>query len=313
MARLLLQPDTMTLRTIAGIILLLHGAVALALDVPQQDDMPVHMQVEHCCPMRILTTSGCPEAFKIGAVSNLLKQVENLLQEALKALLGDVTHRCHSETPVTQSLCAKLIGHGSHRVATYSWVPTQLPAADGDRQQDLQRRFAIVQPLPAELYADMYELDGAARLSNGTDGVRWRPTPFGALDVEKTAPECEPTVLMIEAAITLPVSHPEIQIRIPLHARYPAPQQRGAPGSLQLRVSSTEMPVHMEGAQFFQMHETGAKCKLPQHSEHTESTWTIPSGSMTQHHLATVGTGLAILLACAVILLSAFHPSASTV
>lgn len=82
-----------------------------------------------------------------------------------------------------------LEGSGAHRQLKYS-----LQAPCQAAQQAAQCRAAILQPLPAGVYADIYELQNAASRGHGPE-VRL----FGKVDVESIAAYSEPTLLAVYA------------------------------------------------------------------------------------------------------------------
>ena len=103
-------------------------------------------------------------------------------------------------------------------------------------------QLTVLQPLPAGIYADPYELGSLVSTSGGSKGFELRISSFklfGTIDVEKIESECNATVLAVSAQLhtfrdetwSCPVMNHSI-LSVPLHARYPAPQMQPLPGSL---------------------------------------------------------------------------------
>ena len=114
-------------------------------------------------------------------------------------------------------LATRLEGSGFHRTLHYS-VELACPAAPPATSCEL----AILQPLPAAIYANIYELDGSAAAGTGP-----RVRLLGAVDVESIEEFSQPTALAIYH------SFPEkaaagagcgaVNASVLLHGRYPKP------------------------------------------------------------------------------------------
>lgn len=112
--------------------------------------------------------------------------------------------------------------------------------------------LAVVQPLPAGLFADPYQLEGSVRAAEqrrrqaeqrrrrkrrlATEGANGDDAPdgfrlLGPLDLELPAPACLPTALVVTkrvvpqaaaAAAAGDAATAIVRLRVPLHAKYPA-------------------------------------------------------------------------------------------
>jgi len=116
----------------------------------------------------------------------------------------------------------RLEGSGFHRRLHYSLALTCLD--ENVRRPPLN--VAIIQPLPAAIYANLYELDSAFVAGYGPE-VRL----FGEVDVESIEKFAQPTVLAIYSPAIEAATATEgnagrgscgaVNISIPLHGRYP--------------------------------------------------------------------------------------------
>lgn len=114
---------------------------------------------------------------------------ERLMREGLHHHLA-AAEVIPDETRGPLRLGLALEGSGAHRQLRYS-----LHAPCAGAQQAAQCRAALLQPLPAGVYADVYELQDAASRGHGPE-VRL----FGKVDVESIAAYSEPTLLAVYAA-----------------------------------------------------------------------------------------------------------------
>ena len=107
----------------------------------------------------------------------------------------------------------KLEGSGFHRTLRYSATSScTIPARHSCQ-------FAILQPLPAAIYANIYELDAASAAGRGPH-VRL----FGTIDVESIEKFAEPTAVAVYVPFDCSLSHSSsIEALLPLHARYLRP------------------------------------------------------------------------------------------
>lgn len=106
-----------------------------------------------------------------------------------------------------------LDGQGSHRTISYTLVLNRVSRPGSAAE------IAIVQPLPSTIFADIYELNGAADI-----GKRPRAYLFGKIDVESIETFAQPSLLSL-----LNLQGEEgraLRCAIPLHSRYPLPTLR---------------------------------------------------------------------------------------
>ncbi len=134
------------------------------------------------------------------------------------------TSDCTADTSdrITTNIAMRLEGSGFHRRLHYS---IELTCLD---QSDLRPplKLAIIQPLPAAIYANVYELDSDSLAGNGPE-VRL----FGEVDVESIEKFAQPTTLATYSIASVAVTEKEgsavgsacgtVDISIPLHGRYP--------------------------------------------------------------------------------------------
>ena len=119
-------------------------------------------------------------------------------------------HHCAGACPsrgATAALAISLLGAGAHRHLEYRLTmrcPPEGDTGDRDTQRDaaappptLACDAALLQPLPAAVYADVYELDNAAARGRGP-AVKL----FGPVDVESIEARSQPTLLAVYASPT---------------------------------------------------------------------------------------------------------------
>lgn len=237
-------------------------------------------------------------------------------QEAFKAfslspleVLQDVCDTDSSEVV----LKSELLGVGFHRTLRYSWTHEPLAPAGGISSRATDLQIGIVQVLPPGVYADIYQLDNIARFSGG-DGncgnLKWSPALYGVLDVEKTALECELTVLVLNVSSAGCELSRGSTLEIPLHARYPSPQgQIGVSTSL---FKSEMVEVHINAPSLVKRygHTSVGSASQYKHQRVDNSrvlVWSVPAGNMNHLRFVTVGTGLAAILASIAVAVAAFR------
>lgn len=155
-------------------------------------------------------------------------------------------HYCGGPCPeggASASLEMSLRGSGAHRELIYRLAiacPTAHPSRGSSASSAAVKgssasvpsppvRAALLQPLPAGVFADIYQLDNAAALGQGPPVQL-----FGHVDVESIERYSKPTVLAVlcggSAAMATDQATPSCpagtELTVPLHARYPHPQQR---------------------------------------------------------------------------------------
>lgn len=203
------------------------------------------------------------------------------------------------------ALKAELVGEGFHRELRYTWSRA-LAASEGHTAPDTGGcQIGIIQALPAGVYADMYQLENLARMSGGSNSdhpdMRWSPQLYGALDVEKTASECEPTVLVMNVTQADAAWGQEMALAVPLHARYPSPQRQQSRESPWSFFSSQVVAVPIAAPSVVvkcgeAVAGSASPYTLQQPSESATLLWNVPAGNMMHRKLVTVGTGLAAVL-----------------
>ncbi|KAL6777810.1 PIGX1 [Auxenochlorella protothecoides x Auxenochlorella symbiontica] len=101
-----------------------------------------------------------------------------------------------------------LEGSGAHRSLVVSVPVTAVHDT---------KRLLLLQPLPAEIFADVYQLQSAAAVGEVP------PTLLhGRVDVENITLWADPTVLAVELQLAAQeTAREELLARVPLHARYP--------------------------------------------------------------------------------------------
>lgn len=235
-------------------------------------------------------------------------------QEAFKAfnlspleVSEDVCDTVSSEVVLN----SELLGVGFHRSLRYSWTHEPLAPAGSisGRATDLQ--IGIVQVLPPGIYADIYQLDNLARFSGG-DGncgnLKWSPALYGVLDVEKTAVECELTVLVLNVPTGCGLSRGST-LEIPLHARYPSPQRQIGVSTSLFESAMVEVRINAPSLVKRYGHTSVGSASQYKHQRVNSScvlVWSVPAGNMNHLGFVTVGTGLAALLASIAVALAAF-------
>jgi hypothetical protein len=153
---------------------------------------------------------------------SLADQNSPLLDHALKFHCS--TSDCAADTSKAYSanIELRLEGLGFHRSLHYA---IQITCHD-ERIPRPPLNIAIIQPLPAAIYANIYELDAASLAGKGPE-----VSLFGEIDVESIEKFSQPTALaMYTTAVTAAATKTAVKgrnscgavnISIPLHGRYP--------------------------------------------------------------------------------------------
>lgn len=162
----------------------------------------------------------------------------------------------------------------------------------------------------------MYELENLARISGSSSSdhphIEWAPQLYGALDVERTTSECEPTVLVINVTLTDAAWGQDMAVAIPLHARYPSPQMQ-QPGAPLWSFFSSQVPAVPIAAPAAVVRcgelvaGSASRYELQRVAEPVPLIWSVPAGNMMHHRLVTLGTGLAAVLASVTVAVAAMH------
>lgn len=100
--------------------------------------------------------------------------------------------------------------------------------------------ITILQPLPAGLYADPYELDASKSFPVNQMKCPLQVSAFklyGSVDVEKIESACSQTLLSVSAKLEIATemlqrqgNKADVRVSIPVHARYPAPAEKRRDG-----------------------------------------------------------------------------------
>ena len=161
-------------------------------------------------------------------------------------------------------------------------------------------QMTVLQPLPAGVYADPYELANIAGISSTAVTNQLQLLSyhvFGKIDVEKIEPDCEPTLLSVSANIYKQPSTmnaetvTSLHLKVPLHARYPAPHSQHAedlhPAHHPYHMYSLQDPTVILRCSTKMSHQGNDGTRLCQDVCHITSatqdlSWTVPAG-LTKH------------------------------
>jgi hypothetical protein len=227
--------------------------------------------------------------------------------EALIAYCG--TRRdCPPSTSIeSASLSLEIAGNGFHRTVHYSVEVNCSPITASD-----QCEFTLLQPLPATLFANIYELDNAASLGLGP-----RVKVFGKVDVESIEAAAEPTVLAISlnkaVNCTQLDTSGQVTADVKLHARYPRPMylDNGSEGNWLLRlIQSPAKSIPLQAPQLYVHHlingdnrdamtwERVEEIKLRQSSL---PEWGVPAANLLHAEFVPLITAGVVLLSAAAV------------
>jgi PIG-X / PBN1 len=236
-----------------------------------------------------------------------------------------------------------VVGRGLHGVARYQGV-LEAPAGGqrsrlsaegpvlGRQLERIACEIALVQQLPATIFADVYELERLGRLRRLTavDGLgRLRQSTaytvdsYGRIELEKLASDCAETVVVLRwnasaskirpSAGSLSTERPQplgseadsgttravVDIDVPLHAHYPVPTSR------RLSVASPEDELQVAAPTFLirccsycAWHiagtlRDGQGGKGTPGNAFSVVAWDLPRGNVDHIGLATWATGIA--------------------
>lgn len=144
-------------------------------------------------------------AFLVAALLPLLgllpapAAASDLATEALAAHCGGKPCPLHPAL-VRGDVRRTLIGQGAHRTLE-SWAVVLCntgPGSAANAAASAACEAALLQPLPAALYADPYELEGAAKAGAGPEARL-----FGPVDVESIESKAQETLLAIYSPVNL--------------------------------------------------------------------------------------------------------------
>ena len=215
---------------------------------------------------------------------------------------------CHQMQ--VNSMDLELQKTGFHGRITYTVDLPQAVAADACN-------FTVLQLLPAGVYADPYELQNLVTTTTqrSNAGLLSSFKIFGMIDVEKIESDCDQTLLSVSAhyAAAQAVScngDMQVKLTVPLHARYPAPQQCRASGFSSFWFSGlhqyniSQPFVRVEHRSDTASDATSECCSAQaQQSLH----WVVPTGGMWHMQLVEVVTTLAAVSSLGILLITIFH------
>jgi PIG-X / PBN1 len=207
----------------------------------------------------------------------------------------------------------RLEGSGFHRRLHYSLELTCLD--HNPCRQPLN--LAIIQPLPAAIYANIYELDSAALDRKGPE-VRL----FGEVDVESIEKFAKPTALAIYGSTTgaTEVEVKEggscvlITISVPLHGRYPRAVQDTNKGErlswkelfkgllVNIKLPPPIVLVQSLAPEKLWSRVTVAEQTTDQLQGSNNITWSLPAGDMRLQSITAVITAAVVCMAAAAVL-----------
>lgn len=187
----------------------------------------------------------------------------------------------------SEAMQATMTTTGFHGQVQYALDQRQLALSD-------QCQLTVLQPLPAGLYADPYELQNLMSTSGSDHGTNLQMSAFrlfGPIDVEKIESECNATILSVSAQIK--VSSCEAKscpdkghsiLSLPLHARYPVPSLQPLPGAVSLFLGTHHQYNVADPAfrvECARPAESKADCfASAQHSTRKQLHWTVPAGGL---------------------------------
>ena len=151
-------------------------------------------------------------------VSGLADQNAPQIDQAFADLCG--SSGCGTRTSGIKStkLQFRLEGAGFHGILHYSAEVT----FGGWSKPGQPCEIILVEPLPAIIYANIYELDNAYAAERGP-----KVQLFGTVDVESIEKFAAPTVLAVFATLKFSNSQSStaaVNVSLPLHGRYPRPR-----------------------------------------------------------------------------------------
>lgn len=218
--------------------------------------------------------------------------------------------QCHRMQVNTTDV--KLHKTGFHGKMTYTVDLLQAVAFDGCN-------FTVLQLLPAGVYADPYELQNLVTTTTHkcNSGLLSAFKVFGSIDVEKIETDCCQTLLSVSGhytasqlqALSTCNGHLQVKLTVPLHARYPAPEQRRPSGFWSFLFSGLQQ--YNISRPFLVVEHTSEKDSVAtsqcyaaqaQHSLH----WIVPTGGMWHIRLVEVVTVLAAVSSLCVLMRTIF-------
>lgn len=190
--------------------------------------------------------------------------------------------------------------------------------------------FTVLQLLPAGLFADPYELQHlvTTTVQRGKSGLLSSFKVFGVLDVEKVETDCSQTLLSASAhysasqtQVASRNAHMYIALRVPLHARYPAPHMFD-PSGLGTFLWSGVHHYNITKPLFRVEYASGLDATTHCYSTPAQQTskgsqqflgWTVPTGGMWHMQLVEIVTVLTAVCSLCVLLKALVHGSKTDV
>ena len=208
----------------------------------------------------------------------------DLWQDALQHH-GWLATNCQAMQSETVQATMKFTGF--HGQVQYALDQCQLVLSD-------QCQLTVIQPLPAGLYADPYELQNLMSASGGNHGTNLQMSAFrifGSTDVEKIESDCNATVLSVLAQIKASsvkgnscADKEHSVLSLPLHARYPVPSVQPLPGLVSLLLGRHHQYTVVDPAyrvECARPAESKAACSSSaQPSTRMQLHWTVPAGGL---------------------------------
>ncbi|KAL6756959.1 hypothetical protein V8C86DRAFT_2638114 [Haematococcus lacustris] len=215
-----------------------------------------------------------------------------------------------------------LLGKGFHRSLIFSLDRQAAEVTVGCTPS----QFLIRQPLPRQLFADPHQLEHINRAAVG-----WELRVLGPVELELPATVCEPTMLAVWLRFNtthasnqqrtgkkgMGSSDPATaeEVEVPLHARYPHPQQDPCG-----QTPSPWLSALLAGSEDVQLPPAALLVACPEHSGSGEVTevkwqalepsaqgsrssliWSIPAGGVWHADLVSIVNLMAVILSCAAV------------
>ena len=189
---------------------------------------------------------------------------------------------------------SRLVGMGFHRVVQYSWT------CDSAACKADVCSIDIIQPLPAALFADIYQLEDMARMgSSRADAVTCTATLLGSPDLEGTSMESRPVVLVVQASRCIGYAAADQPAIIPLHARYAMPVNQPRPSSRFKYILSPTTSIAMPPATVLL---STANESVRHDTAESVSLWELPTGQVSHRKPVEAATFIAVTFSCAFVL-----------
>lgn len=230
----------------------------------------------------------------------------NVVESRRSQVICAVDGTCTPSDSVTKAaITMRLDGKGFHRTLMYH-VELYCNGSSREKTVEDSARIVVVQPLPAALFADTYQLDGAADVSQGPHTLF-----FGRIDVENIEPLASNTSLAIFADGEISGNASQDNgddvcgyygVSVPLHSRYLRPvlpenfRKRWIWSniflSLVLNVTLPKpmllVPASQKGIQFNSIDNIIMKSELP--------IWDVPVGNLMHAYFVPQITSILVVI-----------------